>query len=234
MSCLISWRAILIYPADWFYFFVNTTWFFPNWSWHIIYIWQVLTPQLLICSSFSREICHLLLITKHQPDIIDPITCWWCQCHLQKILVKIGIFPQVGVKIKSVWNNHPDFVCCYKTDPPQQKLHFFLGVDDSWYAWQGANPRRCAYNYSSHWIWIIERRTLEHHFQAWYIWFHRQEQKRQDIPNKQSFHKALLRDIHWFFIRPDHNKAGYFLGSWAPLDSDENKRPAKTHDTWSM
>ena len=40
-------------------------------------------------------------------------TSWWFQ-PLRKILVKMGIFPQLGVKIRNIWNHHPDNnVCCY-------------------------------------------------------------------------------------------------------------------------
>ena len=35
---------------------------------------------------------------------------WWFQ-PLWKILVKIGSFPQVGVKIKNIWNHHPETDC---------------------------------------------------------------------------------------------------------------------------
>ncbi len=30
---------------------------------------------------------------------------WWFQ-PIWKILVKMGIFPQIGVKIKNIWNHH--------------------------------------------------------------------------------------------------------------------------------
>ena len=30
--------------------------------------------------------------------------------HLKNMLVKIGSFPQLGVKIKTIWNHHPDHI----------------------------------------------------------------------------------------------------------------------------
>ena len=44
---------------------------------------------------------------------------WWFQ-PLWKILVKIGIFPKIGVKIKNDWNHHP--AISWFT-PPQKKNH---------------------------------------------------------------------------------------------------------------
>jgi len=39
--------------------------------------------------------------------ILYSITGWWFQ-PLWKILVKMGNLPQIGVKIKNIWNHHPD------------------------------------------------------------------------------------------------------------------------------
>ena len=50
--------------------------------------------------------------------LFDPIfiagylACWWFQLHLKKIFSQIGSFLQVGVKIKHIWNHHPDWVSC--------------------------------------------------------------------------------------------------------------------------
>ena len=34
-----------------------------------------------------------------------PFTSWWFQ-PIWKVLVKMGIFPQIGVKIENIWNHH--------------------------------------------------------------------------------------------------------------------------------
>ena len=39
-------------------------------------------------------------------DFFYVLTSWWFQ-PIWKILVKMGIFPKIGVKIKNLWNHHP-------------------------------------------------------------------------------------------------------------------------------
>ena len=35
-------------------------------------------------------------------------TSWWFQSTPLKNISQIGLFPQIGVKIKNIWNHHPD------------------------------------------------------------------------------------------------------------------------------
>ena len=38
------------------------------------------------------------------------ITSWWLNQPIWNILVKMGSFPQVGVKIKNIWNHQLDYI----------------------------------------------------------------------------------------------------------------------------
>ena len=44
------------------------------------------------------------------------ITSWWKQPPIWKIWHEIGSFPQVGMKIKQIWNHHLDNVDNEKED----------------------------------------------------------------------------------------------------------------------
>ena len=43
---------------------------------------------------------------KHAKRDMHPSTSWWFQ-PIWKTSVKIGNFPQIGMKIKNIWNHHP-------------------------------------------------------------------------------------------------------------------------------
>ena len=70
----------------------------------------------------------MVKINSHQPNPSNPstkktagplwsFTSWWFQPHLKNIS-RIGLFPQVGMTTKNIWNHHP--VDCWTVQKKQQ------------------------------------------------------------------------------------------------------------------
>ncbi len=99
---------------------------------------------------------------------------WWLNQPIWTILVKLGSFPQVGVKIKHIWNHHPvcdtsffsfgliqlsafkfDFTLIQASQYPTTQMLFnknFLGISSShYYCYELSN----LHNYQMMYVWII-------------------------------------------------------------------------------
>ena len=66
---------------------------------------------------------HTITRKKHQGNFwVINFTSWWLNQPLWKILVKMGIFPKIGVKIKNIWNHQPVYLEIFACKVTIQKM----------------------------------------------------------------------------------------------------------------
>ena len=97
-------------------------------------------------------------------------TSWWCQPPWN-ILVKLGIFPQVGVNIKNIWNHHLNIYYIYKIYT--QTLEYtkynisFLMTNFTLAIFENTKSQPLFWPYVSHVAWESKKRvwafTIEGH-----------------------------------------------------------------------
>ena len=63
------------------------------------------------CFSFCyMELFFLMLNLQAVAHLLMLLTSWWLNHPFEKYISQIGSFPQVGVKIKNIWNHHPGLI----------------------------------------------------------------------------------------------------------------------------